>query len=387
MERVILHIDMDAFFASVEQHDHPEWKGCPVIVGAPPDQRGVVSTCSYEARAFGVHSAMPSCLAYELCPKGIFIRPRIARYHEVSQQVFAIFSDATPLVEGVSVDEAFLDVTGVRRLLGDPVTLAKKIKARIANELGLTASVGIAPNKFLAKLASEERKPDGLFEVPKNIQEQLRWLGSKSVRKLWGVGDTLAAQLEAGGLRTVHDIQCAAPETLTALTTPGLAAHLSAIAFGRDSAPVQPEREEKSYSRELTYPEDTDDYERLRKDLRMLADDVAYRLRAAGVWARTGKLKLRYTGFRTVTRQATFDTPVCDDFALRALAQRLLETHLEKSPIRLIGFGVDNLVSSPTPPVPDDLFARVTPVTHPREREERLFKTLDNLRKHFKGRI
>ena len=168
MERAILHIDMDAFFASVEQQDHPQWRGKPVIVGALPGQRGVVSTCSYEARGFGVHSAMPSAKAVMCCPEGIFVKPRMTRYVEVSRAVFAIFSTYTPLVEGLSVDEAFLDVSHVQRLFGTPREIAQTIKRRIREELGLTCSVGIARNKSLAKIASEERKPDGLFEVPED---------------------------------------------------------------------------------------------------------------------------------------------------------------------------------------------------------------------------
>lgn len=381
MERAILHVDMDAFYASVEQHDHPEWRGRPVIVGAPPNARGVVSTCSYEARRFGVHSAMPSRQAYELCPEGIYVRPRMERYQAVSDAIFRIFGEVTPLVEGLSVDEAFLDVSGVRRLFGEPETIARRVKARILGELGLTCSVGVAPNKFLAKLASEERKPDGLFVVPRDWQALLAWLGAKDVRALWGVGPKLADTLRLAGLATVRDLQCADPARLRALTTPAQAEHLLAIAFGRDSRPVETEREDKSLSREHTYPEDTLDRERLRRDLRELAEDVGRRLRQHGLWARTGRLKLRYAGFRTVTRQAPFPVPVCDDFALRDLAWELLERHLEpESPVRLIGFGADNLTNSPSPLPPDDLFAHASAETHPRVRLERLCQTLDAIR-------
>ncbi len=382
MERAILHVDMDAFYASVEQHDHPEWKGKPVIVGAPPDARGVVSTCSYEARRFGVRSAMPSRQAYELCPQGIYVRPRMRRYREVSAAIFRIFGDFTPWVEGLSVDEAFLDVSGVRRLFGPPEEVARRIKGRILSELGLTCSVGVAPNKFLAKLASEERKPDGLFAVPRQPQALLAWLGGKSVRALWGVGPKLADALGKAGIATVRDLQCADPERLRALTTPALGAHLMAVAFGRDSRPVETEHEEKSLSREHTYPEDTRDRETLRSDLRAIAEDVGRRLRRQGLWARTGRLKLRYAGFRTVTRQAPFPTPVCDDFALRDMAWGLLARHLEPdTPVRLIGFGAENLTDSPSPPPTDDLFAQAERDAHPRERLERLCRTLDELRR------
>ncbi len=379
---MILHVDMDAFFAAVEQHDHPEWRGKPVIVGAPPDKRGVVSTCSYEARAFGVHSAMPSRQAYEKCPQGIFVRPRMARYKAVSEAVFAIFAHFTPLVEPLSIDEAFLDVTGVRRLFGPPEAIAAEIKARILAQVGLTCSVGVAPNKFLAKLASEERKPNGLFVVPADPRAILSWLAAKPLRALWGVGPKLAATLRAAGLTTVRDLQSSDPGRLRALVGPTLAEHLMAIAFGRDSRPVETGREEKSLSREHTYPDDTLDRETLRRDVRAIAEDVGRRLRALGLRARTARLKIRYAGFRTVTRQMPFPTPVCDDFALRDAACALLARHLEpNTPVRLLGFGVDNLTDSATDLPADDLFATLTPP--PRQRQERLSRTLDALRARF----
>lgn len=381
--RAILHVDMDAFFASIEQHDHPEWRGKPVIVGAPPDCRGVVSTCSYEARRFGVHSAMPSRQAAERCPEGIFVRPRMARYQEVSAAVFRLFGEMTPFVEGLSCDEAFLDVTGVRGLFGEPEAIARRLKARILKDLGLTCSVGVAPNKFLAKLASEERKPNGLFTVPPEGPALLSWLGAKPISALWGVGPKLAERLATANIRRVRDLQQVDPERLRALTTPGVADHLLAIAFGRDDRPVTPEHEEKSLSREHTYPEDVTSPERLRQTLREIALDVGRRLRAAGLWAKTGRLKIRYAGFRTVTRQAPFAVPVCDDRALREMAWELLARHLEAdTPVRLIGFGAENLTPSPSPYGEEDLFAAEA-AAHPREREERLCTTLDRLRARY----
>ncbi len=388
MERAILHVDMDAFFAAIEQHDHPEWRGKPVIVGAPPDQRGVVSTCSYEARVFGVHSAMPSRQAFEKCPHGIFVKPRMARYQEVSNTIFRIFNDTSPFVEELSVDEAFIDVTSVRRLFGAPYAIAQNIKARILDELGLTCSIGIAHNKFLAKLASEEKKPNGLFIVPSAPQTLLHWLGAKSVRALWGVGPILANTLETYGIKYVADLQRIAPDRLRKITTPTIADHLLAIAFGRDSRPVEVEREEKSYSREHTYSDDTLDYDKLHHDLRIIAEDVGRRLREAHLWAKTGRLKIRYTGFRTVTRQAPFPVPTCDDIALRQMAWDLLAKHLEpNTPVRLIGFGADHLTPSPTTIGEDDLFASLPDHAHPRAKEERLAHTLDALRKKFPSHI
>lgn len=384
MTRVILHIDMDAFFAAVEQHDHPEWKGKPVIVGSPPTQRGVVSTCSYEARVFGVHSAMPSQRAGQLCPDGIYVRPRMDRYQEVSRRIFDIFHDAAPVVEGLSVDEAFLDITGMERLKGSPRAIAEEIKARILQETGLTCSVGIAPNKFLAKLASEEKKPDGLFEVPRDPAALIHWLGQKPIQALWGVGPALASQLAALGLRTVADLQRMNPETLTAATTPLISEHLLALAFGRDARPVTPEREDKSYSKEHTYLHDTADREELLRDLRRLSEIVGRRLREAGVWAKTAKIKIRYADFHTVTRQMPFPVPSCDDIALREAARQLLDRNLLPNvPVRLIGFGAEHLTASPQTIPEDDLFSQVDTFAHPRAKEERLSHTLDALRKRY----
>lgn len=385
--RVILHVDMDAFFASVEQVDHPEWQGKPVIVGSDPKQRGVVSTCSYEARNYGVHSAMPSRQAFELCPEGIFVRPRMQRYQTASNAVFQIFEQFTPDIEALSIDEAFLDVTGSLRLFGDGLSIAKQIQTQIYEALGLTCSIGIAPNKFLAKLASEEKKPNGIFSVPLDQTHLLAWLGKKSIRDLWGVGPKLATLLESHNIKTIRDIQCCNPETLASWTTPLLAHHLTEISFGRDNRNVTTEHEEKSFSREHTYTQDTLDDETLRQELRWIAEDVGRRLREHNLWARTGKIKIRYTGFRTVTRQATFPQPICDDQALREMAWELLAQNLESDiPVRLIGFGVENFVANPTDET-DDLFAHYAHPSLTRERQERLSHTLDKIRKRYKNQI
>ena len=388
MERAILHIDMDAFYAAIEQRDHPEWRGKPVIVGSPPNQRGVVSTCSYEARRFGVHSAMASREAFERCPEGIFVRPRMAHYEAVSAEVFKIFNDFTPLVEGLSVDEAFLDVTSVQRLFGSPVEIAQQIKQRIASEIGITCSIGIATNKSLAKIASEEKKPNGLFEVPHEQQAMLTWLGRKPLKVLWGVGPKCAEALAKIGLNTVRDLQSVEPIRLQEVVTPAVAEHLLALAFGKDVRQVQTTHVDKSYSREHTYVEDSLDVEDLKRQLLWISQDVGRRLREAGVWARTARIKIRYAGFRTVTRQLTFHAPVCDDFALRDAAWKLLDQHLERSiPVRLIGFGADNLTASSSPYDEDDLFAQHSGEAHPRAKEELLSHTLDSLRQRFGNAI
>lgn len=381
-------MDMDAFFAAIEQRDHPEWRGKPVVVGSPPDQRGVVSTCSYEARAFGVHSAMPSRMAFEHCPQAIFVKPRMTHYTAVSRKIFAVFSEFTPLVEGVSVDEAFLDITHVQRLFGSPRIIAQRLKQRIYETVGLTCSIGIASNKSLAKLASEERKPNGLFEVPSDPTVYLSWLGAKPIRALWGIGPKCAAHLEQHGIKKVCDLQRMNSKQLLQWFPKTFAEHLIALAFGKDERAVQPYRPEKSYSREHTYPEDVTDKTLLQNELLWITQDVGRRLREAGLWAKTGKLKIRYTGFRTVTRQITFKMPLCDDFALRDIAWQLLDTYLEKdASVRLIGFGVESLQASPLTSDTEDLFAHIQTENLTRIREEKLSKTLDTLRKRFGSTI
>ena len=209
MDRVFLHVDMDAFFASVEQHDNPELRGKPVIVGAPADRRGVVAAASYEARTFGIHSAMPSGEAARLCPHAVFVRPNMKRYKQVSSQIFEIFERFTPLVEPLSVDEAFLDVTGSERLFGSGVEIGERIRQVILEELGLTASVGVAPNKFLAKLASDMDKPDGLTLVPFSREAIIAFLAPLSVDRIWGVGAVTQKRLDEKGIRTIADLQSA----------------------------------------------------------------------------------------------------------------------------------------------------------------------------------
>ncbi len=343
MERCVLHIDMDAFFAAIEQRDHPEWRGLPVVVGAPPDRRGVVSTCSYEARGFGIRSAMPSREAYRRCPGAVFVRPDMARYEAVSQQVFAILTRFTPLVEPVSIDEAFMDVTGARRLFGCGREIAVKLRAAISEELGLTASVGVAHNKFLAKLASEQSKPNGLFVVPSGHAEMLDFLGALEVGALWGVGKMTGETLRRAGFHTVADIRRGDPSVLERLLGSSLAGHLRALSLGEDARPVETAFEEKSVSKEHTFPQDCSDYAAVRDKLKDLADEVGRRLRDGGHYATVGRIKLRWPDFKTITRQTPFVTPACDDFTLRELAMRLLEAERPLKPVRLVGFGVGGL--------------------------------------------
>lgn len=355
MPKEIVHVDMDAFFASVEQRDHPEWRGKPVIVGAPPDRRGVVSTCSYEARKFGVRSAMPSRTAARLCPNGIFVPGNHTRYEEVSGQVMEILDRFTPLVEQVSIDEAYLDVTGARRLFGDGMAIGRAIRAAIAGELHLTASVGVGPNKFLAKVCSELAKPDGIMAAPRTEAEIADFLAPLPAGSLYGVGKVAAARLASCGIKTAGDIQRTEHAALEALFGKNGAEALEAIARGVGEDTVTVFREEKSISREHTFDEDCADVAVVRAVLRDLADDVGRRLRAASRWATVARLKLRWSDFSTITRQTTFANPVRDDFTLYETANELFTRERVSRPVRLVGFGVGGL-SETGEAVQPDLF-------------------------------
>ena len=376
MHRTILHVDMDAFFASVEQRDRPEYKGKPVVVGAPPDQRGVVAACSYEARRFGIHSAMPSREAGRLCPHAIFLPPNMRRYAEVSRQIGKIFERFTPLVESVSIDEAFLDVTGARSLFGDGPAIARLIQKAIRDETGLTGSVGVAPNKFLAKLASDLNKPNGLTVVPDDPAGLAAFLAPLPVGRLWGVGDKTQRLLESAGIRTIGDLRRMSGERLAALVGREAARHFARLARGEDDRDVELESEEKSISREHTFPEDASDREDIRKILVDLVEDVGTRLRAAGKYAGLARLKLRWKGFQTITRQKPFPQPACDDFTLRQHAESLFENEELIKPVRLIGFGVSNLRTTPS-----HQLALFDAVPGAPLKRERLSRTVDEIRR------
>ncbi len=377
MERTILHVDMDAFFAAIEQHDHPEWRGRPVVVGAQPDARGVVAAASYEARRFGIHSAMPSRDAGRRCPEAIFTPVNMARYHDVSRQIFGIFERFTPDIEPLSLDEAFLDVSGAHRLFGPGPEIARRIKATIVAETGLTASIGVAPNKFLAKLASDLNKPDGLTLVPTTRAAIMAFLAPLPVGRIWGVGAVTGAMLNKHGIATIGDLQRIAEPALAAILGRHGAAHLRRLAMGEDARDVAPEREEKRISREHTFPRDCQDAAVIIRLLDDLVEDVARRLRADGRFASVAHLKLRWKDFKTITRQRPLAQPSCDDFTLRHAAQELLRAEPLKQPVRLIGFGVSHLVArseSQLSLFPD---APAAP-----ERRERLSHTVDAIRRH-----
>lgn len=337
LSRTILHMDMDAFFASVEQADNPALKGKPVIVGGA--KRGVVSTASYEARKYGVRSAMPIFEAKRRCPQGIFLPVRMKRYQEVSQKVMAILEAVSPLVEQVSIDEAFVDLTGTERLHGDCIQVARKIKERIWAEACLTCSIGIAPNKFLAKIASDLQKPDGLTIVPE--EEVQSFLKDLPVGKLPGVGPKSEEALRGLGIRIVSDILRFPPGLLERkFGKYGL--RLVALAQGIDDSPVIPCSPAKSMGSEDTLPEDTTDINILKKQILSQAEEVGERLRRDGLKGRTITLKLKHSDFTLATRSHSLKEATCATKILYDTAVMLLERYSMKMPVRLIGLAVSN---------------------------------------------
>jgi len=340
--RAILHIDMDAFYASVEEQDRPELKGKPLIVGGTGG-RGVVAAASYTVRRFGVRSAMPMREALRLCPEAIVVHPRMARYKEISDQVFAIFREFTPQVEGLSLDEAFLDVTASQQLLGNPEAIGAQIRRRIAQQTGLTASVGIAPNKLLAKIASDLNKPDGMCRIDAgNIREILDPL---PIQKLFGVGQKTLPTVLAAGIRTFGDARVAGDEVLwRAFGKHGKA--MRDRASGLDDRPVEPDREEKSISAEETFDTDLRAPAELTAQLKGLADRAASRLRGQKLLAGRVSVKIRRADFTTYTRQRALEPPTQDTAVVAAAAEALLKGWLASQPkaaVRLLGVGVSDL--------------------------------------------
>lgn len=340
--RHILHVDMDAFFASVEQLDQPELRGKPVLVGTRPEERGVVAAASYEARKFGCRSAMPMGAALRLCPAAVVVPPRGKRYAEVSAQVFQILEQFTPLIEPLSIDEAFLDVTGSIRLFGDPKEIAKEVKRRIRAETGLTASVGVAPNKFLAKLASDLDKPDGLVVVPQDgIQA---FLDPLPISRLWGVGKATLPRFEELGIHTFADARRLSEAELRDRfgETGG---QFYRLVRGIDDREVVPDREAKSISQEVTFPVDVDDHEHLRSVLLGQTDQVARRLRRHGLLARTVTLKIRSGDFKTITRSRSLEAGTDETQTIWVAVADLFGVWSCQQPpsVRLIGVGISQL--------------------------------------------
>ena len=342
MPRRIIHVDMDAFYASVEQRDRPELRGRPVAVGGSPESRGVVAAASYEARKFGVRSAIPMSRAIRLCPSLAIVRPDFQKYRAVSQQVFAIFREVTPLVEGLSLDEAYLDVT--ENVWGETlgVNVAKRIKQRIHDETGLTASAGVAPNKFLAKIASAWRKPDGLTVIaPERVQSFLEQL---EVDALWGVGPVTANRLRERGIHRLLDVRTADPDVLRAAVG-SMAEWLLQLAAGEDDRRVEPNRPSKSSSSECTYAQDLTDLNQIREEVAAMARENVAWLKKKGLLARTVTIKVRYDDFTTITRSHSHP-PTDDPDEISARAVRLLDkTDVATRPVRLLGAGVHNFVT------------------------------------------
>jgi DNA polymerase-4 len=337
--RSVIHVDMDAFFASVEQRDRPELQGRPVIVGADPRGRGVVSAASYEARRFGVHSAMPIGRAARLCPQAVFLPVDRDKYGAVSRRIMGILADFTPLLEPVSIDEAFLDVTASRELFGEGAAVARRIKARIRQDVALTASVGVASNKFVAKVASDLDKPDGLVVVEPGAEAA--FLEPLPVSRLWGVGRVTGAQLEALGIRTIGQL-ARAPASQLAAAFGSAGAALAALARGLDDRPVEPLSPPKSVGAEETFEMDHRDAERLRATLRQQAERVTRELRDEGYAARTVTIKLRFADFSAITRSHTGD-PTQDGLTVYRQVIALLDRISLAQPVRLIGLSVSGL--------------------------------------------
>lgn len=376
MERKILHLDMDAFYAAVEQLDNPAYRGKPVIVGGDPSRRGVVSTCSYEARKFGVHSAMPLQEAFRKCPQGIFLPVRGKRYAEVSRQIMSILAEYSPLVEPLSLDEAFLDLTGSEQIFGPAVEIGKTIVQRIQDEIGLTASVGLAPNKFLAKLGSDLRKPKGFVVItPENVLDMLEDL---PVGKLWGVGKRTESILLEMGIETIGMLRRYPLEKLIErLGESG--AHLYQLAHGRDDRPVITDEAAKSIGHEITFQTDTDDQEFLTGILLCLADQVARRLRQHQLKGRVITVKIRDQAFKTITRRTTLEQPTDFEETIYQEALGLAsQAQWGSGKVRLLGITVSGFESSQT-----QLSLFDEPADPAIAQLEELHRTVDRLKNKF----
>jgi len=344
--RIIVHVDMDAFYASVEQLDHPGYRGKPVVVGADPrggKGRGVVSAASYEAREYGIHSAQPISHAYRLCPGAVFLQPRFRRYGELSKKIMNILGEFSPFVEPISIDEAFLDCTGTARIFGNEKQIASAIKRRINEQTGLTASVGVAGNKSVAKIASEISKPDGLSVCP--FGKEAEFLSKLPLRYLWGAGKRTIERLGRMGFETIGDV--AAQQKGRLIKELGKTGEsLWLLANGIDEREVVLSRRRKSISEETTFGKDTDDSGLLEQVLFQIADRLTRKMRRLGIAGRTVTLKIRLEDFTTYTRSKTLPKPVCDMRTVRKEATGLFRafyTGLKR--VRLIGIGVSNLES------------------------------------------
>ena len=376
----ILHLDLDAFYASVEQREHPEWRGRPVGVGGLGN-RGVVAAASYEARAFGIHSAMPSVRARRACPDAVFVAPRIDFYRDVSRDVMEILRSATPLVEPLSLDEAFLDVSGAERLLGSGPEIATMLRRRIADELGLAASVGVAVTKMLAKIASDLAKPNGLLVIEPGTE--LEFLHPLLVTRLWGVGPATRKKLHNIGVETIGELSRIPPDALIGVLGVAAGTHLSELAWNRDPRRVEPVRAAKSIGHEETFAVDRTDRRQLEHDIVRMSDLVAARLRDHEKTARTVQIKLRYSDFTTITRAHTLRDPTDLADTINHAAQALFAAVDLGDGVRLLGvatLAIDERAATPTPMQ----MSFVTPTTSdapPHQAD--LERTLDAVRARF----
>ncbi|PQL25462.1 DNA polymerase IV [Veillonella tobetsuensis] len=397
-----MHVDMDAFFASVEQLDHPEYKGHPVIVGGL-SSRGVVATASYEARKFGVHSAMPISRAKKLCPHGIYVYPNMARYKEISQIIHKVMEEFTPIIEPLSLDEAFLDVTGITHKFTGPKALGRAIKDRVFEETGLIISAGLAPNKFLAKLASDLDKPDGLVVIP--YGKEYESLANLPIKRIWGVGPSTERRLKDGGFSFIKDIQALPDETALVPYVGNQARRVWELARGIDERPVETDRQIQSVGNEETYEYDVEDPAVIDLELHYFANRVAKRLRKYGLMGHTVSIKVRYKDFKTVSRQKRLDSSTDQERVIydtsvllwNKLMRDALSTKQEEQdvmgatprpkfdnsilevpvkPIRLLGVTVSGLSTEGI--VQDDLFS-----IEADEKDEKLSIVLDSLASKF----
>lgn len=391
MRRWIMHVDMDAFFASVEQLDHPEYKGHPVIVGGL-SSRGVVATASYEARKFGVHSAMPISRAKKLCPQGIFVYPNMARYKEISHVIHKVMEEFTPLIEPLSLDEAFLDVTGITHKFTGPKALGRAIKDRVFAETGLIISAGLAPNKFLAKLASDLDKPDGLVVIP--YGKECESLANLPIKRIWGVGPSTERRLKHGGFLLIKDIQALSDEKPLIPYVGNQARRIWELAGGIDERPVEPDRQIQSVGNEETYESDVEDPAVIDLELHYFANRVAKRLRKYGLMGHTVSIKVRYNDFKTVSRQKRLDSATDQERIIYDTSMLLwnklmrertgipfVQAHtsvldVPVKPIRLLGVTVSGLSTEGI--VQEDLFS-----IEADEKEEKLSTVLDSLASKF----
>ena len=383
-----MHVDMDAFFASIEQLDHPEYKGHPVIVGGL-SSRGVVATCSYEARKFGVHSAMPISRAKKLCPDGIYVYPRMDRYKEVSHQIFFIMKEFTPHIEPLSIDEAFLEVSGMSTMYSGPKALGRAIKDRVYEQTGLIISAGLAPNKFLAKLASDLDKPDGLVVIPYGREKEI--LAPLPIKRIWGVGPHTEKRLKAGGFHLMRHIQALPDERSLIPIVGNQARRIWELANGIDDRPVETDRKIQSIGAEETYEEDLTDGSTIELEFRYFANRLSKRLRKRNLLGHTVSIKVRYDDFTTVSRQKRLDTPSDHEHVFFETAlllwNKLMQDKTSKQlkgvtfmdppgPIRLLGLTVSGLDEDV--PMQDSLFE-----SPKNETENKLAGVLDSLESKF----